>query len=51
MGLNGFLAFMERMDNLSACRLLLLQRKPKLGLPKPSTGPHAARRLDCFSTS
>jgi len=28
------------------CRILLLQRKPKLGRMKPSTGPHAARGLD-----
>jgi len=25
---------------------ILLQRKPKLGRTKPSTGPHAARGLD-----
>ena len=28
---------------LSVCGILLLQRKPKLGRTKPSTGPHAAR--------
>jgi len=26
--------------------MLLLQRKPKLGRTKPSTGPHAVRGLD-----
>jgi len=31
---------------LSVYRILLLQRKPKLGRTKHSTGPHAARGLD-----
>jgi len=41
-------------DRLSVCKILLLQRKPKLGHTKPSPGPHAdaARRLrvghSCF---
>jgi len=26
-------------DSLSACKILLPQRKPKLGRTKPSTGP------------
>ena len=30
-------------DKLSVCSILLLQRKPKLGRTKPSTGLHAAR--------
>jgi len=29
----------QNKDRLSVCRLLLLQRKPKLGRTKPSTGP------------
>jgi len=32
--------------HLSVYRILLLQRKPKLGRTKPSTGPHAGRGLD-----
>ena len=31
---------------MSVCRILALQQIPKLGRPKPLTGPHAARRLD-----
>jgi len=31
---------------LSVYRTLILQRKPKLGRTKPSTGPHAGRGLD-----
>jgi len=31
---------------LSVYGILLLQRKPKLGRTKPSTGPHAGRGLD-----
>jgi len=34
------------MGELSVCRIFLLQRKPKLGNTKPSTGPHAACGLD-----
>ena len=33
-------------DRLSVCRILSIQRKPKLGLTKLLTGPHAARGLD-----
>ena len=33
----------QNMDRLSVCRIILLQRTPKLGRTKPSTGPHAAR--------
>jgi len=29
----------ENKDRLSVCRILLLQRTPKLGRTKPSTGP------------
>jgi len=31
---------------MSVCRLLILQRKPELGLTKPWTAPNASRRLD-----
>jgi len=31
---------------MSVCRLLTLQRKPKLSRTKSSTGLHAARELD-----
>ena len=33
----------------TVCKILLLQRKPKLGRTKSSTGSHAARRLDIAS--
>jgi len=33
----------ENKDRLSVCRLFSLQRTPKLGVTKPSTGQHAAR--------
>ena len=36
----------QNKDRLSVCRILLLQRTPKLGCTKPSTKPHAARGLD-----
>ena len=36
----------QNKDRLSEYRMLLLQRKPKLGRTKPSTGPHAVRGLD-----
>jgi len=32
----------QNKDKLSASRMLLVQRKPKLGRKNPSTGPHAA---------
>jgi len=38
----------QNKDKLS-CRILLLQRKPKLGRTKPLTGPHAPRGLDVAS--
>jgi len=33
----------QNKDRLSVCTTLLLQRTPKLGRAKPSTGPHATR--------
>jgi len=36
----------ENKGRLSVCRIFSLQRTPKLGRTKPSTGPHAARGLD-----
>jgi len=33
----------QNKDRLSVCRILLLQRKPKLGSTKSSHGPYAAR--------
>jgi len=36
----------ENKDRLPVCRISSLQRTPKLGRTKPSTGPHAIRGLD-----
>jgi len=36
----------QNKDRLSVGRILLPQKKTKLGRTKPSTGPHAGRGLD-----
>jgi len=33
----------QNKDRLSVCRILLLQRTPRLGRTKPSNGPHETR--------
>jgi len=37
---------LSKQRQIVSCRIFLLQRKPKLGPTKPSTGPDAARGLD-----
>jgi len=36
----------EKKDRLSVCRMFSLQRAPKFGRTKHSTGPHADRGFD-----